>query len=132
MKPQSPQRNPLCAPKESPPYPPLSPCVEAVSQGRKRAVIPAKLVPAKAGSGNPGYLKEARLPESTRYFSWKGPAWMDAYAGMTNYDPVSWGRGMEGGGNRWVGYEFQCSSVKGRDQEVNNSEGTEGRERQFS
>ena len=78
MKPQSPQRNPLCAPKESPPYPPLSPCVEAVSQGRKRAVIPAKLVPAKAGSGNPGYLKEARLPESTRYFSLKGPAGMPA------------------------------------------------------
>ena len=30
------------------------------------------------GSGNPGYLKEARLPEITRYFSLKGPAWMPA------------------------------------------------------
>jgi hypothetical protein len=45
--------------------------------------------------GNPGYLKEARLPEITRYFSLKGPAWMDAYAGLTNYDPVSWGRRKE-------------------------------------
>jgi hypothetical protein len=43
-------------------------------------------------SGNPGYLKEARLAEITRYFSLKGPAWMPAYAGMTNYDTVSQGR----------------------------------------
>jgi hypothetical protein len=44
-------------------------------------------------SGNPGYLKEARLPEITRYFSLKVPAWMPAYAGMTNYDTVSQGGG---------------------------------------
>jgi len=44
-------------------------------------------------SGKPGYLKEARLPEITRYFSLKGPAWMSAYAVMTIYDPVSKGRG---------------------------------------
>jgi len=31
-------------------------------------VILAKLVLAKAGSGNPGYLKEAWLPKITRYF----------------------------------------------------------------
>jgi hypothetical protein len=29
-------------------------------------------------SGNPGYLKEARLPEIPRYFSLKGPTWMPA------------------------------------------------------
>jgi len=45
-------------------------------------------------SGNPGYLKDVRLPEITRYFSLKGTAWMPAYAGMTNYDTVS-----QGGGN---------------------------------
>jgi len=39
-------------------------------------------------------LKEARLTEITRYFSLKGPAWMPAYAGMTNYDIVSPSRGM--------------------------------------
>jgi hypothetical protein len=38
-------------------------------------------------------LKEARLPEIKRYFSLKVPAWMPAYAGMTNYDTVSDGRG---------------------------------------
>ena len=48
-------------------------------------------------SGNPGCLKEARLPEITRYFSLKGPAWMDACPGMTNYDPVSWGDGRNEG-----------------------------------
>jgi len=40
-------------------------------------------------SGNPGNLKGARLPEITRYFSLKAPAWMPAYAGMTKYDTVS-------------------------------------------
>jgi len=47
-------------------------------------------------SGNPGYLKEARLPEITRYFSLKVPAWMRVCAGMTNYDTVSWREGMKG------------------------------------
>jgi hypothetical protein len=42
-------------------------------------------------SGNPGYLKGARLTETTRYFSLKAPAWMPACAGMTNYDPVTQG-----------------------------------------
>jgi len=42
-------------------------------------------------SGNPGYLKEGRLPEMTRYFSFKGPAWMPAHEGMSNYDTVSGG-----------------------------------------
>jgi hypothetical protein len=46
-------------------------------------------------SGNPGYLKDVRLPEITRYFSLKGPAWMPAYAGMTNYDTVSEGEGKK-------------------------------------
>jgi hypothetical protein len=46
-------------------------------------------------SGNPGYLKETKLPEITRYFSMTGPAWMPAFAGMTNYDTFSQkGRGM--------------------------------------
>jgi len=44
-------------------------------------------------SGNPGYLKENRLPEMTRYLSMIGPAWMPAFAGMTNYDTVSGGTG---------------------------------------
>jgi hypothetical protein len=45
------------------------------------------------GSGNPEYLKGARLSEITGYFSLKAPAWMPAYAGMTKYDTVSDGRG---------------------------------------
>jgi hypothetical protein len=42
------------------------------------------------GSGNPGYLKGARLSEITGYFSLKAPAWMPALnhtrLAIPNYD----------------------------------------------
>jgi hypothetical protein len=47
-------------------------------------------------SGNPGNLKKNKFLEITRYFSMTGPAWMPAFAGMTNYDTAS-GSGGEGG-----------------------------------
>ena len=44
-------------------------------------------------SRNPGILKKNKLSKIKRYFSVAGPARMPACAGMTNYDPVSSGRG---------------------------------------